>query len=188
MEEFTKEFNRLQATEGSRFEHASSELARIERRLRNIIEAIGKACRPGPSSKSYWNWKRDRTSYGGAGEAGARAPTHPSQFGRGIQAESGGAARGIIISGRVYPSGGNGTDPLACRRHHSGPREWRSPSGGPRRACGDLALAAQGKKSGRTDRALAEQIKMVAGLAATFTEHELNGDRRFKRTLQRPTR
>jgi len=51
-----------------------------------------------------------------------------------------------------------------------------------------FALAAQGKKSGRTDRALAEQIKMVAGLAATFTEHELNGDRRFKRTLQRPTR
>jgi len=40
VEEFTKEFNRLQATEGSRFEHASSELARIERRLRNIIEAI----------------------------------------------------------------------------------------------------------------------------------------------------
>jgi hypothetical protein len=95
VEEFTKEFNRLQATEGSRFEHASSELARIERRLRNIIEAISEGAPTRPLKQELLALETRQDELGAAGEAGARAPTHPSQFGRGIQAESGGAARGI---------------------------------------------------------------------------------------------
>jgi site-specific DNA recombinase len=39
-EEFTKEFNRLQASEGTKVDRARADLAIVERRIRKIVEAI----------------------------------------------------------------------------------------------------------------------------------------------------
>jgi site-specific DNA recombinase len=184
-EEFTKEFNRLQASEGTKVDRARADLAIVERRIRKIVEAISE----GISARSLKeelmalearqdqlrgllaNREPDRPLiHPNLAEAYKRkvAELHEALADETTRAEAMELIRSLIEAIILVPE--NGVLRVEVRGE----------------LAAILALAAEGKKPGRTDRALSEQIKMVAGARNHLYRTRTEWRRRFKPTLQCP--
>jgi site-specific DNA recombinase len=162
VEEFTRELNRLRAGEGSRTQQAKTELAGVERRLRKIVDAIadGVPARTLKEELLALEARQDELREMLA-EQGPNVPLiHPNfaeVYRRKVAAlhqaladeasrmEAMELIRSLIDAIVLAPE--EGTLRVEVRGELSG----------------ILALAAGSKKPGLSDRALAEQIKMVAG-------------------------
>jgi site-specific DNA recombinase len=161
-EEFTREFNRLRTAEGSHMEQAKSELAGVERRLRNIVAAISEGV-PAKTLKDELMALEARQDHlrgllasqeperplihPNLAEAYRRkvAGLHEALADESTRAEAMELIRSLVDAIILVPE--NGVLRVEVRGE----------------LAAILALAAEGKKPGRIDRGFAEQIKMVAG-------------------------
>ena len=172
VEEFTREFNRLQATEGNRYEQAEAELVGVERRLRKIVEAIseGVSARSLKEELLALEARQDELRALLAEREPERPLIHPNlaeAYRRKVdglhealadestRAEAMELIRSLVEAIVLLPEAGK----LQV--------EVRG------ELAAILALVAEGKKPARTDRALAEQIKMVAGVGFEPTTFRL---------------
>ena len=172
VEEFSREFNRLRASEGNRSEHAKVELVRLERRLRNIVEAISEGvpartlkeellrleARQGELHELLARPEPDRTLiHPGLAEVYRRkvAALHEALENETTRDETIEAIRALVEAVVLVP------------RHNQLEVKVRG------ELAAILAIAEGRQKPGSTDRDSAKQIKMVAGVGFEPTTFRL---------------
>ena len=172
VQEFAREFNRLRAAEGNAVERSKSELAAIERRLRKIVDAIADGAPARTLKDELFTLEArqdelraflarpepDRTLvHPGLAEIYRRkvAALHEALEDETARDEAMELIRSLIEAIVLIPE--QGSLKVEVRGE----------------LAAILAYGEDRKKPGRTDRALAEQIKMVAGVGFEPTTFRL---------------
>jgi hypothetical protein len=172
VQEFTREFNRMRIADGGRIDHAKTELAGIERRLRKIVDAIaeGVPARALKEELLALEARQDELRSLLAASEPDRPLIHPNlaeAYRRKVaalhealadetsRAEAMELIRSLVEAIVLVPQDGS------LRVEVRG------------ELAAMLALAAGSKQPGLSDRADAEQIKMVAGVGFEPTTFRL---------------